>query len=141
MAVPRKRIKLDRTVVAKQPPKDQPVEKPPKAAPVSNLKTRSARQLDEAFEIMEQIPYRETAGTKTLEPAPRRTGFRWKISLEAVLPDNTSAGSEDQSSQSQRSSLIDLGFTIPFFWGWPIFGAMTKSFLKNFEPYRNLDLF
>jgi hypothetical protein len=141
MPVPRERKKLDRSAAAKNTVMARPVEQAIPTAPASNLKTRSLQKLDKAFEIMEQVPYRESGATEAASPQSQRLGFRWKISLEAVLPEDTNADSKGPASNPDRTTLLNLGFTVPFFWGWPIVDEITKNFLKYFKPYRIPNLF
>jgi hypothetical protein len=141
MPVPKKRKKMGRTTESIRQRRDSAVEQPATDIPVSVQETRSARNLDEAFEIIEQIPPPEIAESSTPSSESQRVGFQWKISLEAVLPGDSEQEPEDRSAPSKRATLMDVGFTVPFFWGWPIFGEMARSYLENFKPYKYLDLF
>ena len=142
MPVPKKRRKLDQSKAAKKTPsKAQTVEQLPVAAPGSNPKFNalSTRKLDKAFEIIDQIPSKEAAGVENPD-TDLCMGFRWKIFMEAVMPDDQGTDANRQSGP-RRSTVMDLVFTIPFFWGWPIIGEMTRSFFKNFQPFRMPDFF
>lgn len=141
MPVPKERKKMDRSLTSKKPVAPKPVEQTIQTAPVSNLQTKSLQQLDEAFDIMEQIPYEESTAGGVSSPQSQRLGFYWMISLEAVLPKDTSEDSTGPSSNPNRPTLLNLGFTIPFFWGWPFVDEMTKNFFKYFKPYSIPNLF
>ena len=134
MSVPKGRKKLDRSAAAKKSDTGKPIEKAVQIDPVSNIKTQSVQKLDDAFEIMEQIPHPESVYKQDALPQSQRLGFHWMISLEAVLPGDTSGDSKGSSWNPNRAEILNLGFTIPFFWGWPILDEMTKNFLKYFKP-------
>ena len=141
MPVPKGRKKLDRSPVTKEPVVAKPVEQTIETSPVPNIETRALQKLDEAFEIMEQIPYSEATAVESASPQSQHLGFRWMISLEAVLPEDTNDNSQGPQPEIYRSTLLNLGFTIPFFWGFPIVDEMTKNFFKFFKPYRIPNLF
>jgi hypothetical protein len=117
------------------------VEQPNVTVPVSKIETRATQKLEEAFEIMDQIPSRDSTMENTETTQFQRIGFHWKISLEAVLPDDVQTDSQQPPSVPNRSTVMDIGFTIPFLWGWSMVDDMTKSFLKNFKPYKIPNLF
>jgi len=167
MTVPKKRKKLEpakdkkKTVQKKQPRKSTKASAPRKAA-------SKARQLDEAFEIIEHIEEGKETGKplKASDSNSRpdvengakngvenssgkssdRLGFRWNISLDAVMPDDSEPAVDHKNAEKKpvnprQSTVFDVGFTIPFFWDWPVFGELTRKFFQNISGYNKKDLF
>ena len=136
MSVPKGRKKLNRSAAANKSASGNPIEKPVQADPVSDAKTQSMQKLDDAFEIMEQIPHLESGFKGDALPQSQRFGFHWMISLEAVLPRDTNGDSKGSVSNPNRAEILNLGFTIPFFWGGHVVDEMIKNIFKCFKPYR-----
>ncbi len=104
-----------------------------------------AAKLDQAFEIVEHMENKtddtETSSENT-EPMREsmdkkaRPGFRWRISLEAVVPEDAPAKPRNKEKSFETAPILNFDVTVPFLWRAPVIGTATKkciAFLKNFR--------
>jgi hypothetical protein len=150
MAVPRKRKKL-----AEKPEHQKKRNRPGSQKQPSNKRkaeNSSSKKIDDAFKIMTTIedkPKRRitTAKEKTLtpveekeisppKPSSKRMGFRFQISLDALMPNKERRLSETRKKPIKESTVVDIDLTIPFIWDLPIIGGMTQKFFKNFKTIK-----
>ncbi len=136
MAVPRKPKKLDRR---SEKTADTPV--PRQTAPQTDgagaKDTASAEKLDAALEIVEKLDGRAVGKDPASggpEPAHPGTGFRWQVSLTALMD-------EEEEERSASTPLLEVGFTFPFFWNVPIWGEMMRQYVRGLKAVKPPRLF
>jgi len=150
MAVPKKRKKLAETAedLKKSTSNQHKKKKPGKAAKISTKD--SAKKIDNAFEIMKHIedddfPEDETPSRsdstrerKLYSPSSKskQQGFRFRISLDALIPDKKSQDEDLESAPISRSHLLDIGVTIPFFWRFPIIGGIALKVVRSIKTIK-----
>ncbi len=130
MGIPKKRKRIDAlSAAAESAPSGK------QNAYHQNIHMEPDFRLDRAFEIMERIeaPEVQEPEMPILEPSRKRMekeireGFRWHISLEALMPHQSDF---DNAPDVGTKPLFDVGFTVPFFWGVPIVGSLTQKYLR-----------
>jgi hypothetical protein len=143
LAVPRKRKKLAETAneLKQNGSKSQRQNKPQKTVKISAR--NSSKKIDNAFEIMEHIE-KETSAEKTIgqrsnstkSASPlERLGFRFHISLDAVMPEEK--GNRNKTAVPlNKSSILDIGLTIPFFWKMPIIGGIAQKVVQSIKTLK-----
>jgi len=150
MAVPRKRKKL-----AEQPERQKKRARPgSRKQPSAKRKSAgsASKKIDDAFKIMTTIedkPKRQNNAAKEKPPPPveekdaspakpssKRMGFRFQISLDALMPNKERRFTETRKKPVEESQVLDIDLTIPFLWDIPIIGGMTKKFFKNFKTIK-----
>jgi len=151
MAVPKKRKKLAETAegLKKRTLNQRKKKKTGKAAKTSTR--TSAKKIDNAFKIMKHIendddyPADEAierdASIQDDEPVSsashsKRQGFRFQISLDALIPNKKSKDESRKSSPVSESQLLDIGVTIPFFWKFPIIGGIVQKVVRNIKTIK-----
>ncbi len=148
MAVPKKRKKLAETAneLKQKGLKSNPKNKPQKTATISAR--NSSKKIDNAFEIMENIEKETSAektsgkkaigqrsnSTKSASPL-ERLGFRFHISLDAVMPEKKDSKKKSQAPL-KKSSILDIGLTIPFFWKMPIIGGIAQKVVQSIKTVK-----
>lgn len=142
MAVPRKRKKLADTsekLKKKASPLRQRRQRPKAEKALSR---NVSEKIDTAFEIMDHIKEEPSAdmiadeetatastnATKSVSTL-ERLGFRFHISLDAVMP-------EKRTGSKEKSSILDIGLTIPFFWRMPIIGGIAQKVIRNIKTFK-----
>lgn len=150
MAVPRKRKKL-----AEKPERRvkqiRPASQKQPSSKRKPLKA-SSKKIDEAFKIMTDIedktkrriravkektpPPVEKKDASPPKPSSKRMGFRFQISLDALMPNKERRLSETRKKPVKESTVVDIDLTIPFIWDLPIIGGMTQKFFKNFKTIK-----
>jgi hypothetical protein len=154
MAVPRKRKKLDKTADAlKRKPARKPLAKPAaraEAEPASASDKKSDKKIDDAFQIMDHIEddgNSASQGSGNRRPQakngrkatrkPRKLGFRFRFSVDAVMPEPGSSKDDTPASKDiDRSSLVDVGLTIPFIWKVPIIGGIAQKLARSLKTIK-----
>lgn len=138
MAVPKKRKKLAETS-EKLKKKATPSQQPDKAQKTVKASTRnSSQKIDQAFEIMDHIE-RDTAAHTPLKEKKsplERLGFRFHISLDAVMPEEKHKNRRQKENPVHKSSILDIGLTIPFFWKMPIIGGIAQKVVQNIKTLK-----
>ena len=146
MAVPRRRKKLAETATSSHKAKKPAAPKRPQPSRTKKAVKQTAstvEQIDTAFAIMSRIDEKKTEnetvvsrGTVSKRKAITmdRLGFRFHFSLDAVMPD--SKDQSDPDLQPNRSSLLDIGLTIPFFWKMPIIGGIAQKVVRNLKTLK-----
>jgi hypothetical protein len=146
MGVPKKRKKLDRSINGK-PKTSQKVDYKDNSQGKDGFNTlfqeqTSSDKLDKALEIIENIDKKITDAEGIMSPhntvvdnanlpgrKPARTGFRFRISMEAVMPEEYSSRYGEKEKVS-ISSLFKLDFTIPFLWRLPVIGRFAQFIMS-----------
>ncbi|MFH2065580.1 MAG: hypothetical protein ABIK15_10315 [Pseudomonadota bacterium] len=149
MAVPRKRKKLAETAenLKKNNPRPQDRKRTKKAE--KTLARNSSQKIDTAFEIMDHIeeepsfdgPFKEKIAALPVDSAKpgstmERLGFRFHLSLDAVMPEKRTGSKDRSSPPANRSSILDIGLTIPFFWKMPIIGDIAQKVIRNIRTLK-----
>jgi hypothetical protein len=151
MAVPRKRKKLAEK--SKSPAKKirASSQKPKQTSKKHTAVKAPSKKIDNAFKIMTHIESKKKKSIKTprvsaqpvekKEPSlPKsssdRMGFRFQISLDALMPNKARRFSETRKQPVKESTVIDIDLTIPFLWDLPIIGGITQKFFKNFKTIK-----
>lgn len=151
MAVPKKRKKLAEISddLKKTKPGQRKKKKPGKTAKSSTR--HSTKKIDTAFDIMKHIENEDEFSADVAmeendlpregKPASsssssKRQGFRFQISLDALMPDNRSQDEDRESSPVKESPLLDIGVTIPFFWRFPIIGRIAQKVVRNIKTIK-----
>ena len=151
MAVPKKRKKLAETAesLKRSTPNQRKKKKTAKAPKRSTGK--SSKKIDAAFEIMEHIDNDDDFSEEesierndsiqedepvSSSPPSKRQGFRFQISLDALIPDKKSKDEDRKSSRISKSQLLDIGVTIPFLWRFPIIGGIAKKVVRNIKTIK-----
>jgi len=153
MTVPRKRKKLAETAetLKKKIPDQHPKMKVGKAERTSS--PHSAKKIDNAFKIMKHIEEDDSSEDMASErkgsvrerkpdsPSfqPKRQGFRFRISLDALIPNKKSLDDDEEdrkSSRISRAPLLDIGVTIPFLWRFPIIGEIAQKVVRNIKTIK-----
>jgi hypothetical protein len=150
MAVPKKRKKLAETSesLKKSIPEQQKTKKARKAERISMK--NSTKKIDNAFEIMKHIedddfPEDETPSRSdstrerklySSSSKSKQQGFRFRISLDALIPDKKSQDEDLESAPISRSHLLDIGVTIPFFWRFPIIGGIAQKVVRSIKTIK-----
>lgn len=144
MAVPRKRKKLDKTAetLKKKPARKRPAK--PAARAGTKPATASNKKIDAAFQIMDHIedhrnsPSRKSAARRspatderTAAPSPRKLGVRFHFSVDAVMPEPGPDDNTPADPTSNRSSLVDVGLTLPFIWKVPVIGGIAQKIARS----------
>jgi len=154
MAVPKKRKKLEPGKVnsrTKPAETTKGLANEPKPEPAS----QSSQKIDQAFKIMDHIDRADVptgspgenrisshSPDKRMNPVKsKRTGFRFHFALDAVLPVDATDGEASSTEGPTKSSLLDLGFTIPFFWKFPVIGGAAKKIIKHIKGIQRPNLF
>jgi len=110
----------------------------------------STKKIDNAFKIMKHIedddlPEDETPSRSdstrerklgSSSSQSKRQGFRFRISLDALIPDKKSQDEDLKSAPISRSPLLDIGVTIPFFWRFPIIGEIAQKVVRNIKTIK-----
>jgi len=150
MAVPRKRKKLAEK--SESPAKRVRISaKKPKQTPRKlTLVKASSKKIDDAFKIMTHIEDKKKKIIKTQKvktpveqkepPSPKpsssKFGFRFQVSLDALMPNKARRDAETRKQPVKESTVIDIDLTIPFLWDIPIIGGLTQKFFKNFKTIK-----
>jgi hypothetical protein len=139
MAVPRKRKKLAETAEKLKNNNPRPQDRKQTKKVEKTVSRNSSEKIDTAFAIMDHIE-EEIAAVPTGSAKPsstmERLGFRFHISLDAVMPEKRT-GSKDRSlPPANRSSILDIGLTIPFFWKMPIIGDIAQKVIRNIRTLK-----
>jgi hypothetical protein len=149
MAVPKKRKKLDET--AKELKKKGSSSKHQRHAVKTEeaLSRNTSKKIDTAFEIMDHIQEEtsthitsneeSTSGpmdSKKSRSTKERTGFRFHISLDAVMPEKKTDSRNRSPLPVNKSSILDIGLTIPFFWKMPIIGKIVQKVIRNMKTVK-----
>lgn len=145
MAVPRKRKKLAETATSPETKKPAAKKRPQPSGRKKAVKQTAtvAEQIDTAFAIMDSIDDKKTENETVVSRETEskrntitmdRLGFRFHFSLDAVMPD--SKDQSDPDLQPNRSSLLDIGLTIPFFWKMPIIGGIAQKVIRNIRTFK-----
>jgi hypothetical protein len=149
MTVPKKRKKLAETAEGLK--KTIPAQHKKKSGKVVRISTRnSAKKIDNAFEIMKHIDDDDFPADEALEKSDsirkeksdssssqsKRQGFRFQISLDALIPDKKSQDEDRKSTPIKKSPLLDIGVTIPFFWRFPIIGEIAQKVVRNIKTIK-----
>jgi len=88
---------------------------------------------DEAMENNDLLREGRPASSSS---SSKRQGFRFQISLDALMPDNRSQDEDHESSPVKESPLLDIGVTIPFFWRFPIIGRIAQKVVRNIKTIK-----
>jgi hypothetical protein len=149
MAVPRKRKKLDET--AKELKKKGSTQQHRRHAVKTEeaLSRNASKKIDTAFEIMDHIqeetsthiPSNEESTSRPIDSkrshsTKERTGFRFHISLDAVMPEKKTDSRNRSPLPINKSSILDIGLTIPFFWKMPIIGRIVQKVIRNMKTVK-----
>ena len=151
MTVPKKRNKLAETAedLKKSTSNQHKKKKPGKAAKISTK--NSAKKIDTAFEIMKHIEndddfseeeaierndsIQKDESVSSSSPS-KRQGFRFQISLDALIPDKKSQDEGRKSALISKSPLLDIEVTIPFFWRFPIIGGIAQKVVRSIKTIK-----
>lgn len=149
MAVPRKRKKLDETAKELKKKGSTPKRQRHEVKTEEALSRNTSKKIDTAFEIMDHIqeetsthiPSNEERisgpmDSKKSRSKKERTGFRFHISLDAVMPEKTTDSRNRSTLPVNESSILDIGLTIPFFWKMPIIGKIVQKVIQNMKTVK-----
>lgn len=150
MAVPRKRKKLAEKseIPAKRIRTRAQKTKP--ATKKRKVTNASSKKIDDAFTIMTHIEDKKKKAVKrpkitkpvdlekpsSPKPSSKRFGFRFQVSLGALMPNKARRDEETRKQPVKESTVIDIDLTIPFLWDMPIIGGLTQKFFKNFKTIK-----
>jgi len=70
------------------------------------------------------------------KPASNRLGFRFHVSLDALMPNKQQRNADKRKQPVKESAVIDIDLTIPFLWDIPIIGGITQKIFKNFKTIK-----
>lgn len=149
MAVPKKRKKLDETAQELKKKSPTPSHRRQTVKTEEALSRNTSKKIDSAFEIMDHIqeepsdPIRSDE-ERTSRPfdsrntclKKERTGFRFHISLDAVMPEKKTDRRNRSPHPVNKSSILDIGLTIPFFWKMPIIGGIVQKVIRNIKTVK-----
>ena len=154
MAVPRTRKKLDKSAENLKKTVGKLVEENKKRTgnrkPIGDSSKakviKSAEKLDKAFEVVENldksiqqtsaVPVKKDSDIQerkdaSIVPLSGKFGFRFKISVDAIMPLEAEKTSPKDQDKAKKSSVVEIGFTLPFIWGLPVIGGLAKKLLKK----------
>ena len=150
MAVPKKRKKLaEKSESLKKTVRIRTQKTNQKPTKYKAIK-KSSEKIDEAFEIMAHIDDKGGKAPETpkttkpdspekpsrSKPASNRLGFRFHVSLDALMPNKPQRDAEKRKHPVKESAVIDIDLTIPFRWNMPIIGGITQKIFKNFKTIK-----
>lgn len=102
-------------------------------------------KLDEAFEIVAHMENESNDGDappENTEPIKQtsadeavRPGFRWRISLEAIVPEGKRRSGHKKNAL-ETAPLINFDFTVPFLWRTPLIGPAAKKCIDFYRGFR-----
>lgn len=145
MALPKKRKKLE-----KESEEFQEVKKvKPKRKRAKSKEAILAEEIKSAFEIIETIEptndqeeeiesesksKKEETRDYAIDLVSKRKnpGFRINLSFDAIIPGERST--ETNGRSVNKSSLLNIGFTVPFLWRFPIVGGVIKKIVTTLQP-------
>jgi hypothetical protein len=149
MAVPKKRKKLDETAQELKKKSSEPTHRREAGRTEEVLSRNASKKIDSAFEIMDHIqeetsthiPSDEERTSRPFDSRKNnskkeRTGFRFHISLDAVMPEKKTDSRNRSPLPANKSSILDIGLTIPFFWKMPIIGKIVQKVIQNMKTVK-----
>jgi len=150
MAVPKKRKKLAEKSESRKSTVRTRSQKSNQEPTMHQAIKKSSEKIDEAFEIMTHIDNKGERAAKApkitkpdspekpsrFKPASNRLGFRFHVSLDALMPNKAQRNADKRKQPVKESAVIDIDLTIPFLWDIPIIGDITQKIFKNFKTIK-----